>query len=370
MQDFVQLKVEELRILDSQSGGRHSALDKVEAFESKRSALQSQVDAIKHEGQSTSSAQLHKEANALGVEIQQLEDKLFELRARQRHILSQASQIENAVHSKLSSYTSSLEILDRDIKQYLKRPPLQSTLPAEGGTGQSMYDLKPERRTLAMAKEQWSNEQAFLSSKRAEAAQEKTALQAGSTMWQETVAQITQFEKDLRAATSQAQGSLPREFAEQRMHTLLPALDSTISTLKHNLRHAESQQWNLLICCLGPELEAFLQARSLLRQTLGLPPVIDSPEPEREIEAGSEADAPPHDLTNGGHSPSAESNKSFEDTMAAFGDPGGVNDKLPVRHPPVQNDGGRGFGFGPTPTRADSESEEDDPGPDFLLSHS
>lgn len=381
MQDFIQLKEEELRILDSQFQGRQSALDKVQALEGKRSALQSQVNSIKNEDPSSSSAEFHKEAAALGVEIQQLEDKLFELRARRRHILSQASQVENAAHSKLSSYTSSLELLDREIKQYLEHPPLQATLPAEG-TGQSMYDLKPGRRTLAMAKEQWSNEQAVLDEKRAEAAQEQAALQAGSAMWRETVSQTTLFEKDLRAATrdlSHSQSTLPPESAEINMYALLPALDSTIRTLKQNLRHAESQQWNLLICCLGPELEAFLLARSLLRQTLGLHPMIESPEPEPgEVDADVESDAPPPDLVNvnGGHaiphSPSGSSNKSLEDTMKALGDPDVAENeshgKLSLRHP--QNDS-RGFCFGPANIRApDSESEEDDPGPDFLLSHS
>jgi hypothetical protein len=383
MQDFTQLKEEELRILDSQFQGRQSALDKVKAFEGKRSALQSQVDTIKQEGLSKGSAQLHKEAESLAVEIQELEDKLFELRARQRHILAQASQAENAVSSKLSAYTSSLELLDREIKQYLRQPPLQATTSAEAGTGQSMYDLKPERRTLAMAKEQWSNEASFLSSKRSEALQEKAALQAGSAMWRETVSQITLFEKDLRAATqdlshSQSQSPLPPDSAEKNMHALLPALDSTITTLKLNLRHAESHQWNLLICCLGPELEAFIQARSLLRQTLGLPPLIESPEPEVD----AESDGPPHDLMNGRdiilQSPSGESNRSLEDTLEAFAAPDlaeiedGSNSAIHLRHPPTQTDSSRGlgFGFGPTTIPADSESEEDDPGPDFLLSHS
>lgn len=369
MQDFVQLKEEELRILDSQSQGRRSALDKVHAFESKRSALQSQVDAIKQEGKSASSEQLQKEAQQLDLEIRELENKLFELKARQRHVLAQASQIENSVSSKLSSYKSSLELVDREIKQYLKRPPMQSTLPSEAGLAQSMYDLKPERRTLSMAKEQWTNEQNFLDEKRTEAEQEKAALQEGSLMWRETVDRINIFEKDLRAATRDlSQSTVAPPDAEKNMHDVLPKLDSTIDFLESNLRRAEENHWNLLICCIGPELEAFHQGRSILRQTLGLPPLDSTPESEEE------PDGPDQDLLNGDvlHSPSAESNQSLEDTMKAFGHTGSLEDdlkgKAPMRNPPAQNH--NSGGFGPGPTIADSESEEDDPGPDFLLSHS
>lgn len=384
MQDFAKLKEEELKILDSQSQGRRSALDKLEAFQGKRSGLQLQIDAIKQEGTSASSDQLHKEAQEIGLEIRELEDKLFELKARQRHVLAQASQIENTVNSKLSSYTSSLELVDREIKQYLKQPPLRSTLPIPAGLGQSMYDLKPERRTLAMAKEQWSNEQAFLDAKRTEAEQEKAALQAGSTMWRESVERINLFEKDLRAATRDPpqSESTTTPSAERRMHTLLPELDSTITLLTQNLHLAESKQWNLLICCLAPELEALTQGRSLLRQTLGLPPLDSVPWPDvnedqqEEHEHDSELDGPPHDLLNGrSSSPSGESNKSLEETLKAFRDPepppADPKGKTALRTSQVQNDSNRGFGFGATKVTADSsESEEDDPGPDFLLSHS
>jgi hypothetical protein len=387
MQDFAKLREEELKILDSQSQGRRSALDKVQAFEGKRSGLQRQIDAIKQEGTSASSEQLHKEAQVIGLEIRELEDKLFELKARQRHVLAQASQIENSVSSKLSSYMSSLDLVDREIKQYLKQPPLQSTLPTAASMGQSMYDLKPDRRTLAMAKEQWSNEQAFLDAKRTEAEQEKAALQAGSTMWRESIERISLFEKDLRAATRDPpqSESTTAQSAEQKIHSLLADLDATINLLSRNLHLAESKQWNLLICCLAPELEALTQGRSLIRQTLGLPPLESTPWPEandeeeHEHEQDSEPDGPPHDLLNGSSSsPSGESNKSLEETLKAFRDPepppvADLKGKSALRSPPAQSDGlsNRGFGFGATKVTADSsESEEDDPGPDFLLSHS
>ena len=391
MQDFAKLREEELKILDSQSQGRRSALDRVQAFEGKRSGLQRQIDAIKQEGTLASSEQLHKEAQEIGLEIRELEDKLFELKARQRHVLAQASQIENSVSSKLSSYMSSLDLVDREIKQYLKQPPLRSTLPIAAGMGQSMYDLKPDRRTLAMAKEQWSNEHAFLDAKRTEAEQEKAALQAGSTMWRESIERINLFEKDLRAATRDPpqMESTTAPSAEQRLHALLPALDSTITLLSDNLHLAESKQWNLLICCLAPELEALTQGRSLLRQTLGLPPLdsaswsetneVEEQAHEHDHDHDSEPDGPPHDLLNGGSSsPSGESNKSLEETLKAFRDPepppaADLKGKSALRSPPAQSDGlsNRGFGFGATKVTADSsESEEDDPGPDFLLSHS
>lgn len=367
MQNFLQLKEEELRILEAQSEGRRAALDKVHAFEDKKVALNAHVNAIKQEGSTPSAEQLQKEAKQLDVEIKELEDRLFELKAKQRHVLAQAAQIESSVNSKLSAYASSLDMVDREIKHFLKRPPLQSSLPAGASTGQSMYNLKPDWRTLDMAKEQWSHEQQFLDDKKAEAEQERAALRQGTEMWRQTVEHINAFEKDLRAATRDLGHSNTSINPKQDMHELLPKLDTTIDLLESNLHYAEENSWNLLICCIGPELEAFQQGRTILRQTLGLPPLDSTPESEEDT------DAPDREMLNGGapHSPGLDSNKSLEDTMAAFGDPRPLvydsKGKDVVRSPPTDTHADRGFGFGPT--KGDSESEEDDPGPDFLLSH-
>lgn len=369
IEDFAQLKEEELRILASQSKGRQTALEKVHALEDKRSALASQIEAIKHEETSTSADQLHKEAQQLDVEIRELEDKLMELKAQTRHILAQASQIKNSVSSKLSSYTSSLGIVDREIKQFLKQPPVPSKLAIGADMGQSMYDLKPERRTLDMAKEQWINEQTLLDEKRKEAEQEKAAFEDGTVMWRQILDRINAFEKDLRVATrGLSKPATEPADPEKEMHELLPTLDTTIDFLESGLQRAEENHWNLLICCIGPELDVFQQSRTILRQTLGLPPLDSTPEYEEDL------DGPDHDLLNSGapHSLSAESNKSLEETMQAFGDqksPDSDAKDNVGRSFLADLDKDRGFGFGPT-TNAESESEEDDPGPDFLLSHS
>jgi hypothetical protein len=368
MQEFARLKAEELRILASQSKSRGSAMEKVRALEDKKSALASQIEAIKHEDTSTSAGQLQKEAQQLDVEIRELEDRLFELKAKKRHIMAQAIQIENSVSSKLSSYTSSIGIVDREIRQFLKQPPVPSKLAVEADMGQSMYDLNPERRTLDMAKDQWINEQRILDEKRADAEQEKAAFEEGMILWRDTLDRINVFEKDLRAAT----GDLRKSIAgatdpEKAMHNLLPRLDATIDYLESSLHHAEENRWNLLICCIGPELEAFQEGRNVLRQTLGLPPLDSTPVSEED------PDGPDHDLLNdGSHSPGAESNKSLEDTMHAFGNLKPLDSdkkgKGISRGLPAEMDKDTGIGFGPT--NAESESEEDDPGPDFLLSHS
>jgi hypothetical protein len=368
MQEFAQLKEEELRILALQSKARESALEKAHTLEDKSSALTSQIEAIKREDISTSAGQLQKESQQLDVEIRELEDRMFELKAKKRHIMAQATQIKNSVSSKLSSYTSSIGIVDREIKQFLKQPPVPSKLTVEADMGQSMYDLNPERRTLDMAKDQWINEQRILDEKRADVEQEKAAFEEGMILWRDTLDRINVFEKDLRAAT----GDLGKSTAgatdpEEAMNNLLPKLDATIDYLETSLHRAEENRWNLLICCIGPELEAFQEGRNILRQTLGLPPLDSTPESEED------PDGPDHDLLNGGaHSPGAESNRSLEDTLQAFGNPKPLDSDMKgkgiSRGPPAEMDKSRGFGFGPTNT--ESESEEDDPGPDFLLSHS
>ena len=55
---------------------------------------------------------------------------------------------------------------------------------------------------------------------------------------------------------------------------------------------AESKHWNLLICAIGAELEAFIEAQALLKETIGLPeptPAPSSPEHNESTDKSEEA---------------------------------------------------------------------------------
>ena len=186
MEDFAQLKDEELRIIDAESRNRELALQQTKKFEDKKQSLESEIDSISGEDAIIGAAALRDEANKVEAETRELEHRLFEMRSRHRNLVTQAEQLENSVDSKLSSYKSSLRLVEKDVKQFLKTPPVSSSLSnfdESESTRGGMYALKPERRTLDMAQEQWNTEQNSLALRKADVEDEQHALQEGARLW-------------------------------------------------------------------------------------------------------------------------------------------------------------------------------------------
>jgi len=393
--DFAKLKEEELRIVDTESKAREDALRHTEQFEAKKTSLVTEMEALQEDESSRLARSLRSEAEKVEKEIKELENRLFELKGRHRHLIGQISQLENSVDSKLSSYQSSLVLLEKEVKTFLRRPPVPHSLGSSAGPG--MYALKPERRTLQMAQEQWTAEREMLAQRRTDVDMEKMALEQGGAIWRDAIHRINDFEKELRVETKVlsspshtsslpdgTNGSRPRSVEENvSTQTVRTKLDNLILSLEKDLEYAESKNWNLLICCLGAELEAFREASDLLK-----PPADQQADHDQISHHGSSHDGePPSDLwhyTADTHpsvsrSPGASSNHSLEDTLREFGNAtqdeerkrtgigGGMTPAQ--RQDPLSPE----FGFGPNKalnSTSESEDDDDDPGPpDFFLSH-
>jgi hypothetical protein len=98
------------------------------------------------------------------------------------------------------------------------------------------------------------------------------------------MALVTDFESRLRSATkgaSTGQSLSPAQSIEQGkgkekelsqqdiIRGQLPLLDKSIVELEGHMQTAETNGWNLLICAIGAELEAFREAREMLREIVG-----------------------------------------------------------------------------------------------------
>ena len=384
MEDFARLKEEELSVIASETGRRQKALIKGRTFQEKRDSLREEMQAMQGDDSATNAASLRAEAEKVKVEIKDLETRLFELRARYQQLSNQADQFSNTTESKLSSYKSSLALVEKDVKQFLRHPPVTNSLPLFDGIssgGGSMYALKPERRTLEMAQEQWTAEEDLLLQREADAKSEHEALREGVKVWRDATRRVSGFEKSLRRALTEPplQRDMSGELVspEDRHATLLTQLHELIASLREDLATAESNSWNLLICCLGAELEALERGRLLLAGAPGPSSTdIDVNGTHTDTDTkpdlvDEEASNPPDDLLDGAvlHSPGARSNESLQDTLKAFGDGTGSKGKGPIRA-----DDNRRPESGLPPLRSMTaqprdESEDDDPGPDFFLSH-
>ncbi|KAF4762083.1 hypothetical protein HAV15_006301 [Penicillium sp. str.  len=226
--DLLKLREEEREILVSQTDERDNALHDIQGFLSRRTGLEDAITTIHgDEGEPT----------------------LYEMKAKHRHLVNEISDINNSVDAKLSSYTESLSLLDSDIRNYLRDPPIQ---PLSQNSGESTFhSLNPKRRTLDMAREHWNAEQVGLHSRQKKVDAEILALEEGGGVWKQAVSDITGFEKRLQANM--------RHYAEM-----------TTSTTESGGIHTARLQGRAL-CCIAAELEALREARALLLPAFGLP---------------------------------------------------------------------------------------------------
>lgn len=354
MHDLLSLKEEEKRILAGHLKERRNALKEVDAFVAKQHGLQETISAIQSDRDGQRSKELREEAHTLEHNINELEHKLNEMKARHRQVVSEISQVENSVEAKLSSYKASLSIHESKVRKYLEDPPLK---PLPSMLKDSFYTLNPKRRTLDMAREHWRTEQSELRKRQRGVDLEIEALQEGSAVWQEVVAEVTDFEKRLkeemrRSAEAESQllkrpEVLENNVEENRARAILKDMDDTIARVEAKLTRAEEKDWKLLVCCIGAELEAFKEAKAILMNVFNISEDNNFRTPPERDQLDSKHDEDHHgeDHSDTHHDPHDVDN------------PEPPADLLTAAASPPPHD---------TATR--SEDEDDEPDPAWLLS--
>ncbi|KAK4139698.1 pyruvate kinase [Dichotomopilus funicola] len=151
---------------------------------------------------------------------------------------------------------------------------------SESPGGVEFIKLRPERRTVEMARDWWEGESRLLEKRRQEVEKERAALEEGVAVWKDAVALVSGFETDLRKeidgdadeTASKGKGREGETVSEADLtHTMRAQLDkmrAVMDGLGERLHVAEEHGWNLLICAIGAELEAFRQAKDMLRDAL------------------------------------------------------------------------------------------------------
>ncbi|KAJ6017810.1 hypothetical protein N7451_001189 [Penicillium sp. IBT 35674x] len=151
--DLLKLREEEREILSSQTVERDNALHEIQGFTLRRNGLEEAISVIHNDRENGRAKQLQEEARGLETDIHEMEIRLYEMKAKHRHLVSEIADIENSVDAKLSSYTESLSILQSDIRNYLRDPQVQPL--SRQSSESTLYSLNPKRRTLEMAQELW-----------------------------------------------------------------------------------------------------------------------------------------------------------------------------------------------------------------------
>jgi len=323
IQDLAAVKAEELDFLDEELSTVKSIWDQTERWSAKRSALEKKIKAIEHENAGSKADTMRDEAKKLEQDIRRKEEELWALKSKHRRLMNDIADVENSVEAKISSYKMSMHLLDKEVAMFLARPPDADHLPL---VDSPFVTLPPKRRTLDMATEFWQEEHTRLEEKCQEVDVDRSALEDGSVLWRTVVVKVTEFEKELpRILQRVAENGNPSELRDQ--------MDRIIEYLEKQVELANSRRWNLLVCAIGAELEAFKQGREVLSASLGLPTEI----------GGGELDK--HEAKRASHSEDMKE-LQLDDALS------GRSHMAPVK---------------PSPKFFDTDDE--DPDPELLISH-
>lgn len=262
IQQLASVKAEELNILDEGLRDLQYNVEKTESWTQKRARLETKIQGIEGEDASIKTEALQTKASKLEQDIRQKEEELWALKQRQRRVLDELAETENSKEAKLSSYKTSISMLDKEVSTFLARPPNWNHTSLSSSP---FPTLPPKRRTLEMAHEYWQDEYTRLAEKCEEIDVERAALEEGSVLWNDTVKKVADYEASLQRYMHKVSKSGAADPTR-----LLDHMDATITFLNEKLEYACSRSWNLLTCAIGAELEAFQQGRDLLHEALGV----------------------------------------------------------------------------------------------------
>jgi len=278
------LKEQEGRLIQSELDRDKEVLGQLNDWEDRRTGLQKEIARIEQKDVESRKRALQDQSSKLHNEIQELELRLSQMKNRHRQLLHEIATLDNAVQSQLSSYKSSLSLLDTTIKDFLARPPTNTTIttsqdPADDST---FLALPPKRRTLEMAKDHWAAHTASLAAQQAAAARDRAALDDGALVWRHVVEEVTGFERFLRAETGRAAAAAAASAGSARgkakgerderpaPEAVLRAMDGVITAVEAKMAVAVAKRWRLLEVCVGAELEALRQGRDGFAEAFGL----------------------------------------------------------------------------------------------------
>ncbi|KAL2144885.1 hypothetical protein VTI28DRAFT_8346 [Corynascus sepedonium] len=300
------LKTEEDAQLAAALSARKQALAQLRRWTARREGIAEELRLFEEADERDEGApgrelrELEGEREEVSGEIAELEERLAALRNRRTWLDGRIEEVRSRREAGLSGYRGALREVDGKIVGLLTRPgvkPLDgnffsSSAGSDDGSGVGIGEspggveflrLRPERRTAEMAREWWEKEVAMLERRKREVDKERTALEQGVEVWREAVRLVSEFEAELRSqiqdsgkAETNSKGKGKNKEGEpasppppeQLMYAQLGRMRVVMAGLEERLHVTEENGWNLLICAIGAELEAFRQAENMLQEAL------------------------------------------------------------------------------------------------------
>lgn len=278
MRRLALLKAQEFDHLSPEVEDCEAVVTQLDVWEQKRGRLEERTRQI-HEGHEHARAkELRVKADDMQNEINDLEARLAHMKTQQRRLRREATEVENEVKAKLTSYTASLSMLDQQTKDFITD--LQMHKGAHTSTRPD-----PASVTIEATRQAFRHERTQLKRRQASIEKEKEALEEGAIMWKDVVRDVSEFERQLREdmarlGTNKTNGKLREEGTgmvddndtsgtpTSDIEGLLAKLDQTTTQLEAKYKYAQTRDWKLLVAAIGAELEAFLKGKDILEAAL------------------------------------------------------------------------------------------------------
>lgn len=291
MAELANLKAEEDASLTSALSARKQALTKLRRLVTRQEGIADELHALEGDEEEPLRLELDdldSEHRGVCTEIRELEERLTELKSRRRYLEVRMDDVRNRREAGLSGYKNALKEVEDTVKGFLTRPPvkpLDMEALAENAKGEEQFlapggvefmHLRPERRTVDMARQWWEAEVGILEKRKAEVDTERAALEQGVDVWEEVINLVLKFEANLRRqmarrnsdAADDSKGKERELTAAETLKLQYEKINGVIMGLEQRLGTAEEKGWNLLIAAIGAELEAFREAASVNHEML------------------------------------------------------------------------------------------------------
>lgn len=287
------LKDEEDASLAAALAARRQALAQLRRLSAHRDRVAGELLMLESDAEEPLARELRElsdEHRDVCIELQDVEERLRALTRRKRQLEGRMEDVRNRREAGLSGYRGALREVEDQLADNLRRPPVRPLDERAFGTrsggergaggdedvaemvspgGAEFLRLRPDRRTIDMAREWWEREVEVLDRRKAEVDKEREALEEGAEVWRAAMKLVSDFEAELRAQMKAASAS--NDTQEEMLHKQVEKTAEVIKDLEQRLHLVEDKGWNLLICAIGAELEAFKEAEQMLHEALGLP---------------------------------------------------------------------------------------------------
>ncbi|CRK32523.1 hypothetical protein BN1708_005783 [Verticillium longisporum] len=328
------LKAEEDAHVEAALSDRKKALVYLQRLTKKQEGISRELHSLADDGEEPLAKELRDlgdQHQALDQEIREMEETLVGMRNRRRWLGRKMEDVKNRREAGLSGYRGAMKEVEGEVSSLMRRPPIEPldlevlmTDASERGdedmaglaSGEEFLQLIPERRTPALAMEWWQGEIVMLEARKNQIDKDREALESGLDLWNDCATLVAGFEANLRKllkGEATGKGKEKAASPEEALRQHVAGMAGVIEQLQEYVDIAETNNWNLLICAVGAELEAFEEAERMLRDTLES---SDEPTPAPDkllVEDNLEEQGPAHGEAEGNGRSNHEADESDND---------------------------------------------------------